>query len=59
MHNISIPLQQQYIIVADNIKVMLKLLQLTWAEGIRGMMGEKGLKGEDCTDRSNWRRNII
>jgi hypothetical protein len=26
------------------------------AEGIRGMMGEKGLKEEDWTDRSNWRR---
>jgi hypothetical protein len=27
------------------------------AEGIRGMMGEKGLKEEDWTDRSNWRLN--
>ena len=32
--------------------------RLTWAEGIRGMMGEKGLKEEDWADRSNWRRNI-
>jgi hypothetical protein len=27
------------------------------AEGIRGMMGEKGLK-EEWTDRDNWRRKI-
>jgi hypothetical protein len=31
---------------------------LTWAEGIRGMMGEKGLKEEDWADRNNWRRKI-
>jgi hypothetical protein len=30
----------------------------TWAEGIRGMMGEKGLKEEDWTDRSIWKRKI-
>jgi hypothetical protein len=29
------------------------------AEGIGGMMGEKGLKEEDWTDRSNWRKKII
>jgi hypothetical protein len=28
------------------------------AEGIRGMMGEKGLQEEDWTDRNNWRRKI-
>jgi hypothetical protein len=33
--------------------------KLTWAEGIRGLMGEKGLMEEDCNDRSNWRRKII
>jgi hypothetical protein len=32
--------------------------KLTWAEGIRGMMGEKGLKEEDWADRNNWRREI-
>jgi len=32
--------------------------KLTWAEGIRGMMGEKGLKEEDWADRNNWRRKI-
>jgi hypothetical protein len=32
--------------------------KLTWAEGIRGMMGEKGLQEEDWTDRNTWRRNI-
>jgi hypothetical protein len=31
--------------------------KLAWAEGIRGMMGEKGLK-EDWADRNNWRRKI-
>jgi hypothetical protein len=25
--------------------------KLTWVEGIRGMMGEKGLQEEDWTDR--------
>jgi hypothetical protein len=28
------------------------------AEGIRGMMGEKGLQEEDWADRNNWRRKI-
>jgi len=32
--------------------------KLTWAEGIRGMMGEKRLKEEDWADRNNWRRKI-
>jgi len=32
--------------------------KLTWAEGIRGIMGEKGLKEEDWADRNNWRRKI-
>jgi hypothetical protein len=34
---------------------------LTWAEGIKGLMGEKGLMEEDWNDRSNWRKkdNII
>jgi len=27
--------------------------KLTWAEGIRGMRGEKGLKEEDWADRNN------
>jgi hypothetical protein len=29
--------------------------KLTWAEGIRGLMGEKGLVEEDWNDRHNWR----
>ena len=33
--------------------------KLTWAEGIRGMMGEKGLMEEDWTDRRKWRKKII
>ena len=32
--------------------------KLTWAEGIRGIMGEKGLKEEYWADRNNWRRKI-
>jgi len=32
--------------------------KLTWAEGIRGLMGEKGLMEEDWNDRSNWRKKI-
>jgi hypothetical protein len=33
--------------------------KLTWAEGIRGLMGGKGLMEEDRNDRSNWRKKII
>jgi hypothetical protein len=28
------------------------------AEGIRGMMREKGLQEEDWADRNNWRKKI-
>jgi len=31
----------------------------TWAEGIRGMMGKKGLMEEDWNDRGNWRKKIM
>jgi hypothetical protein len=33
--------------------------KLTWPEGIRGLMGEKGLMEEGWNDRSNWRKKII
>jgi hypothetical protein len=33
--------------------------KLTWAEGIRGLMGEKWLVKEDWNDRHSWRKNII
>jgi hypothetical protein len=33
--------------------------KLTWAEGIRGLMGEKGLMEEGWNGRSNWRKKII
>jgi hypothetical protein len=33
--------------------------KLTWAEGIRGMMGEKELMEEDWNDRSKWKKKII
>jgi hypothetical protein len=29
--------------------------KLTWVEGIRGLMGEKGLVEEDWNDRDEWR----
>jgi len=31
----------------------------TWADGIRGLMEEKGLMEEDWNDRSNWRKKIL
>jgi hypothetical protein len=33
--------------------------KFTWAIGIGGLMGEKGLMEEDWNDRSNWRKKII
>jgi hypothetical protein len=33
--------------------------KLNWAEGIRGLMGGKGLMEEDWNDRNNWRKKII
>jgi hypothetical protein len=33
--------------------------KLNWAEGIRGLIGEKGLMEEDWNDRSKWRKNIL
>ena len=33
--------------------------KLTWAEGMRGLMGEKGLMEEDWNGRGNWRKKII
>ena len=33
--------------------------KLTWAEMIKGLMGEKGLMKKDWNDRSNWRKKII
>jgi hypothetical protein len=32
---------------------------LTWMEGIRGLMGEKGLVEEDWNDRDEWRKKIL
>jgi hypothetical protein len=31
----------------------------TWADGIRGVMGEKGLMEDDWKDRRNWRKKIL
>jgi hypothetical protein len=33
--------------------------KLTWAEGIRELMGEKGLVEVEGNDRHNWRKKII
>ena len=33
--------------------------KLTWAEGIRGLMEEKGLMEEDWNDRDKWRKKKI
>jgi len=33
--------------------------KLSWAEGITGLMGEKGLMEEEWNDRSDWRKKII
>jgi hypothetical protein len=33
--------------------------KLNWPEGIRGLIGEKGLMEEDWNDRSNWRKKNI
>jgi len=30
----------------------------TWVEGIRGLLGEKGLIEEDWNDRDKWRKKI-
>jgi len=32
--------------------------KLTWAEGIRGLMGEKGLMEEDWNARDKWKEII-
>jgi len=32
--------------------------KLTWAERIRGLLGERGLMEEDWNDRDNWRKKI-
>jgi hypothetical protein len=33
--------------------------KLTWAKGIRELMGVKGLVEEDSNDRNSWRKKII
>ena len=33
--------------------------KLTWAEEIRGMMGEKGLMEQDWNDRDKWKKKIM
>ena len=33
--------------------------KLTWTEGIRGLMEEKGLMEEDWNDRDKWKKKKI
>ena len=33
--------------------------KLTWAEGIRRLMGERRLMEDDWNDRDNWRKKMI
>jgi len=33
--------------------------KLTWAKGVRGLRGEKGLMEEEWNDRRNWRKEIM
>jgi hypothetical protein len=33
--------------------------KLTWGEGIKGLMGEKGMMEEDWNDRGNRRKKIM
>jgi hypothetical protein len=33
--------------------------KFTWMEGIRGLMGEKGLVEEDWNYRDDWRKKIL
>jgi len=33
--------------------------KLTWSEGIRRLMEEKGLMEEDWNDKGNWKKKII
>jgi hypothetical protein len=40
------------------IQIVSNLGEVT-AEGIRGLMGEKGLMEEDWNDRGNWRKKIL
>jgi hypothetical protein len=34
-------------------------INATWAVGIRGLLGEKGLIEEDWNDRDKWKKKII
>jgi hypothetical protein len=45
--------------MASTRKKKTRQTQTYWAEGIRRLMGEKGLVEEDWNDRQNWRKKII
>ena len=40
-------------------RIKLDRPKRTWADGIRGLMGEKGLMEDDWNDRSSWRKKIL
>jgi hypothetical protein len=50
---------QSLTLANDQLHAQIFNTFITWAEGIRGLMGEKGLMEEDWNDRSNWRKKII
>jgi len=49
----------------DQVGFIYKIIQgcgrpkRTWADGIRGLMGEMGLIEDSWNDRSNWRKKIL
>jgi hypothetical protein len=45
--------------IAKRRDEMVSTRKLTWVEGIRGLMGEKGLMEEDWNGRGNWRKKIM
>jgi hypothetical protein len=68
-----VPYIPKLVIVEDIVKIKIELEvmkwrplgrrklgrpKLTWAEGIRGLMGEKGLMEEDWNDRNSWGEKI-
>jgi len=45
--------------ISGNWKGYVGSPKLTWAEGIRGLMAEKGLVEEDWNNRDEWRKKIL
>jgi len=43
----------------SRITIIIIIIIIIMSEGIKGLMGEKGLMEEDWNKRSNWRKKII